>query len=149
MYVLRALVPYSRQNVLLNYKPRQFFKELEHISGYSEPVLKTALWRARQSDLVSDDPIPQLTRRGLQKVEPFVARKLGSNAQLMVIFDIPEVRAGTRRQLRTLLRNLGFKQVQLSVWITVYDHTTTVREAIRSLGLEQDVQLYEAAPVSL
>ncbi|MDO8492447.1 MAG: CRISPR-associated endonuclease Cas2 [bacterium] len=39
----------------------------------------------------------------------------------MVIFDIPEKRRGSRRQLRFLLSNIGFLRLQDSVWIYPYE----------------------------
>ena len=144
-YVLKALVPYTRPNLLLTYKPHLFFRELEHTSGYSRPTLRTALWRARKSGLVTADTVPRLTARGRQKLQPFVAQKLRSNAKLLVIFDVPEARAPVRRQFRLLLRSLEFRQIQLSVWMTEYDHREVIMEAINELSLHDEVQLFEAA----
>jgi DNA-binding transcriptional regulator PaaX len=149
IYLLKALLPYSRQNVLLNYKPRQFFYELARSSHYNETTLKTTFYRARKAGYVAGGEIPRLTRHGRQKLQPFIAEKLGPNARLMVIFDIPEHTAYLRRRFRAILRELEFTQVQQSVWMTSYDHREYIRETIKELELEDYVQLYEAAHLPL
>lgn len=149
VYLLKALLPYSRQNVLLNYKPHQFFGELARSSHYSEATLKTTFYRAKEAGYITDGAKPRLTKLGHQKLQPFIAEKLGPNAKLMVIFDVPENLAYLRRRFRTVLRELEFTQVQLSVWMTSYDHRACVRQVVVELGLEPYVQLYEAARLPL
>jgi len=150
VYLLKALLPYSRQNVLLNYKPHQFFRDLARASQYSEATLKTTFYRARESGYITDSGShPRLTKLGHQKLQPFVAEKLGKNGRLMVIFDVPQSRDHLRRRFRVVLRELEFTQVQQSVWMTSYDHRAYVREAARELGLQDCVQLYEAARLPL
>jgi len=39
----------------------------------------------------------------------------------VVIFDIPESRRGVRNKLRTMMTEIGFKQLQASVWAFPYD----------------------------
>ncbi len=39
----------------------------------------------------------------------------------IVIFDIPEVRKTQRNRIRSLVRSLGFHQLQQSVWVYPYD----------------------------
>ena len=63
----------------------------------------------------------------------------------MIIFDIPEERAATRRRLRAVLHEWKFKQVQKSVWASQYDYRDALTSAIHELHLEDCVQLYECA----
>jgi CRISPR-associated endonuclease Cas2 len=147
VYVLKGLLPYTRQNLLLTYKPSRFFYELSQQSGHSQAALRSAFRRAEHAGLITNSTVPALTAKGRQKLQPFVAEKLGRNAKLLVIFDIPESAAHLRRELRALLRKLGFNQVQLSVWITSYDHREVITEAIEELGLAKYVEMYEAARI--
>lgn len=149
IYLLKALLPYSRQNMLLNYKPSQFFYELSRSSHYSESTLKTALYRAKQSGYITDGPAPKLTKLGHQKLQPFVAEKLNKSGKLMVIFDVPESMNSLRRRFRSVLRELEFTQVQQSVWMTSYDHRIYIRQVVIELGLKDCVQIYEAARLRL
>jgi hypothetical protein len=148
IYLLKALVPYSRQNLMLSFKPAKFFAELEKSTGRSQRALKQSFSRARRSGLITNDPIPRLTTKGNARLSPFVARRLGGHAKLMIIFDIPESTLGRRNQLRRLLRNLSFEQIQKSVWVTTYDHREILVQAISELELSDSVLLYECAPIS-
>lgn len=56
----------------------------------------------------------------------------------IVFFDIPEHHRIARRQLVSKLKELGFYQLQQSVWIHPYD----CREVIETVSLEYQVQKY-------
>lgn len=148
IFVLKGLVPYTHENLLLSFRPSEFFYELEKLSGHSRGSLRAAYGRAQRSGLVTCDPIPRLTKMGRQKLQPFVAQYLPGKGQLLVVFDIPEATAFARRQFRLLLRQLQFEQVQQSVWITVFDHRQTLTEAIKELHLDGCVKMYEAIETS-
>lgn len=145
-YVLLALVPYTRQNLLLAYKPSRFFNELERVSGSNRDSLRSTLARAQRTGLVQRiDGVPRLTKTGLQRVARFQARRISKQGQLMVIFDIPEEFVGQRRKFRNYLKMLEFKQVQKSVWVTQYDYRDEIRQAVNDLRIGRFVQLYECA----
>lgn len=146
--VLLALVPYTRQNLMLVFKPNRFFDELENTSGYSIPTLRVAYSRAKDHRLVMVDGNKiALSLKGRQIIQPFVAEKLESGGQLMVIFDIPEDSAELRRKFRLLLRQLGFTQIQQSVWMSGFNHKQIIIDSIKDLGLDGWVQLYESARI--
>lgn len=148
MQVLLALVPYTRQNLLLAYHPEQFFTELEKSTNYSQKTLREAYRRIQKDKLViiSDNTV-HLTADGEKSVRPFIAQKLTGGAELMVIFDIPESKAHIRRQLRALLIELKFIQIQRSVWTTDKDHRMILRETVNELSAQDWVKIYEAAPI--
>lgn len=146
MHVLLGLIPYTRENLQLAFKPNAFFNELERTSSYKRATLQSALWKAKQRGLVKrEGKLITLTAKGLAGVQPFVAQKLGKQVRLMIIFDIPEKRAAARRRLRALLYEWKFKQVQKSVWASPYDYCDTLIEAIQELRIEDCVELYECA----
>lgn len=146
VYVLVALIPYSKPNLLLTYKPGLFFRELEKISRYKKATLEKAYYRGLQKKLIEhENKIPRLTSLGQRKIAPFMASQLDGNVELMVIFDIPEDRAQDRRILRSLLRAWDFKPVQKSVWTTKFDYRKVLIEAINELDLEGFVEIHESA----
>ena len=146
IYVLVALIPYSKPNLLLAYKPNLFFRELEKISQYKIAILRNAYYRGINKGLINSEVNgPRLTTLGRRRVAPFVASKLTGNASLMVIFDIPEARAADRRSLRTLLRQWRFQQVQKSVWVSSYDFRKFLVEVIEELKLDNHVEIHENA----
>jgi len=145
--VLRALIPYTEQNLKLVFHPGRFFDELEQSSGYSKLTLQQSYYRLKNHGFVSDDKVPNLTAKGRRHVRPFVAKNLDGNARLMVIFDIPQDFSHQRRQLRNMLRQLGFSQTQKSVWISDKDYTEILQEAVGELKLGDWVELYEASKI--
>lgn len=145
-YILKALIPYSSQSIMLGFKPNQFFNELEKISRYNRRALEEAARRAERRGLIQQnkEKYLQLTELGKRQALPFIAKKL-TDSQMMVIFDIPE--DGPRRQFRQLLRSWDFMLVQKSVWISKYDHRESVATAIDTLNLEGFVRVYECSPM--
>ena len=143
--LLLALVPYTRQNLMLVFKPNQFFDELECLTNYSRKQIQNTYYRVKKEKMVSfDNKKIDLSLRARQIVQPFIAEKLSNDAQLMVIFDIPEEFAGRRQRFRNLLKTLEFKQIQYSVWMSNMDHREIIKESIAEIELEDWVQIYEA-----
>lgn len=98
--LLLALIPYTKQNILLSFRPNQFFNELEETTGYPKPSLKSAYYRAiKEKLIISRGNNLKISLKGRQIIQPFVAEKLSNDAKLMVIFDIPEEYAGRRQRL--------------------------------------------------
>ena len=146
VYVLVALIPYSKPNLLLAYKPGLFFRELEKISRYKQATLRAAYSRAQQQGLIEQDKnLMVLTAKGRRKVVPFVAEKLKGEAQLMIIFDIPEDQAIKRRKFRKVLKDWQVKQVQKSVWVTSKDYREELVAVVKELQLGGYVELYVCA----
>lgn len=142
-FILMALVPYSRQNLLLSFSPNRFFNELERETGYSRKTIEQAYRRGQNRGLISHES-PSLTSVGMRAVQPFVATQLGNNASLLVIFDIPEENSIGRRQFRRILKIWGFEQVQKSVWKSELDYLQALRELIDELGLANQVEVHES-----
>lgn len=145
--VLLALIPYSRQNLLLSFKPNHFFNELERASGYRQGSLRTAYKRGKNRGLIDISNPSKLTKKGLREVQPFIAKKLTNAAKLMVIFDIPEKFASNRTYLRRQLKEWNFRQVQKSVWATDYDYADALVGVISELKLGKYVRLYECSEI--
>ncbi|MBP9761621.1 hypothetical protein KBD11_00980 [Candidatus Saccharibacteria bacterium] len=144
IYVLRGLFPPTRENVLLSFKPSLFFAELSKVSGYKQQTLQQSFYRARKNGLVSEDAMPRLTNQGRQQIQPYIAKKLGNNAHILLIYDIPEYMEAERRALKRLLHSLDFELVQQSVWATDIDHRETIRLIVKKLDIEECVQMYES-----
>ena len=147
-YVLSALMPYTKANLKLSFKPSAFFAELESIEKIRQPTLKTAYTRAVKQKLIEVDEqnIPHLTSKGKQNLGPFIAKKL-SGARLMVIFDIPESERWKRQKFRSVLREFQFKQIQKSVWSTSLDCKEYLQYSVSDLGIAPYVELFEARKI--
>src|SRR3990167_5623755 len=121
-YLLKALLPYSRENLKLSFQPAQFFADLEKQKKIPENTAKTAFHRAIDKGLIKIDEqnIPRLTDKGKRSLAPLTSKKL-RGAKLLVVFDIPENARWRRGYLRAVLREFSFKQLQKSVWVTDLD----------------------------
>lgn len=144
-YILEGLVPYTRTNLLLVYKPNRFFDELDKKSFRSRQTWRNAYWKAQKDGLIEfdDEGRPTLTQKGQQKLKPYKPVKFKNGAELMVIFDIPEDERRKRHHLRLLLRELKFKQVQKSVWVSSLDGRAYIRSEVEQYGLDDYVELFE------
>lgn len=145
IFILKSLIPYTRPNLLLSFRPNQFFNEIAQHSDHSRKSLRDAYNYAKRKGLVIEADRPSLTFAGQERVQPFVAKKLHHGGKLMVIFDIPEEIKLKRDAFRRFLRKLEFAQVQQSVWLSENDNRAIVREAIDFYGLSGMVEVYEAA----
>lgn len=145
-YVLLALVPYSRPNLDLAFKPSKFFSDLEKTSKKQRNNLQPALSKAIRKGLVERvDGIPVLTAKGRQKIVPLTAKHLKKDVQLMVTFDIPEHLRFKRRQLRTFLKLHDFRQAQKSVWLSPLDFRQEIRMLVDELQIKEFVDIYECS----
>jgi len=142
--ILLALVPYSRQNILLSFSPNRFFNELEKSTGYSQRTLQKAYRRGQQRGLISGSAKPKVSPAGFKVIRPYTAVKLGDQTVLMVIFDIPEQSYATRQKLRETLKSWDFIQIQKSVWASDMDYRESLLEVISELGIGRHVQVFEA-----
>ena len=146
VYVLLGLIPYSKPNLLLTFKPGLYFRELEKISRYKQAALRSAYWRAQQRGLIEQrQNLLVLTAKGRRKVAPFAAEDLSGGGQLMVIFDIPEDLSPKRQKFRQVIKQWQFRKVQKSVWVTDKDYRQELVELIKELNLREYVQLYECS----
>ena len=148
-YVLASLVPYSQPNLKLMFTPRHFFADLYKIDHYKNQALRNAYHRCIKQGLVEIDiqtGMPTITAKGQKTLAPYKGKHL-KNSQLMVIFDIPEVDKYKRQQLRILLKQLEFKQVQKSVWVSQKDSREYLNAEIKRLNLRKDVLIYECRPI--
>ena len=110
----------------------------------SEGALRLAYKRSISKGLISQHgKMPTLTDAGRRHLAPFQAPHL-AGAQLMVIFDIPEDVAWKRQKFRAYLREFQFQQIQKSVWVTSIECRTYIQDAVDTLDLATNVQIFEA-----
>ncbi|MBW3568955.1 hypothetical protein KY385_02385 [Candidatus Parcubacteria bacterium] len=151
-YILSGLIPYTEANVKLSFKPSAFFNDLEKLDRvYSnKKALQNAYYRSIKKGLVelSDDGIPRLTDKGRRRIREYEPKKI-KNGKLMVVFDIPEAQRLNRNRLRTLLKELDFKQVQKSVWISNNDSREYLKLEIKQNKLENFVEVFEARSINI
>ncbi len=65
----------------------------------------------------------------------------------LVIFDIEEIKKKKRDIFRNKLKELGFAQLQKSVWITPHDFLVDMKEFIEGTDLEENTILIETSHI--
>lgn len=149
-YILSGLIPYTEANLKLAFKPSLFFNDLEKLGEVkaSRKTLENAYYRSIKNRLININSkgTPALTDKGYKKLKPFKPIEL-KNSHLMVIFDIPEEIRHKRRKLRYILRQLEFRQVQKSVWVTKLDVRKYLRTKINLYSLSPYVKIYEVSEI--
>jgi CRISPR-associated endonuclease Cas2 len=60
----------------------------------------------------------------------------------MLIFDLPKKYNKSRDLLRSILRNLGYKLLQQSVWVTPYDVSEETEKLLENHSLETFVKIF-------
>lgn len=90
----------------------------------------------------------ELTSSGREKIKrrfPFVhfQRQSWDKKWRLAIFDIEEASRWMRDRFRQKLKELGFAQLQKSVWITPYDFLGDLREFLKTYRLSERVILIE------
>lgn len=144
VYILEALLPFTKANINLVFKPSRFFYELEQISKRKKRTLQNEFYKLKKRGLITfEDGTPRLTEKGYASLGLYKPAKL-EGACLMVVFDIPECDRDKRRKLRLLLKELKFHQVQKSVWVSRYETRKYLRAEIRELNLQEHVKVFEA-----
>ena len=90
-----------------------------------------------------------LTKKGIDKAikarfkaeeNKFNKRKDGK--WIMIIFDIPQKYNKSRNLLRSILKNLGYKIFQQSVWVTPYDVSEKTEELLQFYNLDEFVRIF-------
>lgn len=144
-FLLSALVPYTKANLLLSYQPSKFFHELSKQQSLAQATLRTAYSRAIRNGLIELDDvgIPHLSNKALRLLRPYLSKTL-PNSEVLVVFDIPESERWKRARLRAVLREFKFKPVQKSVLSSRMDCIDYLTEAQRELQLEDGMLIYEA-----
>ncbi|KKQ56414.1 MAG: repressor in the phenylacetic acid catabolic pathway [Parcubacteria group bacterium GW2011_GWA2_38_13] len=75
--------------------------------------------------------------------------KLPHNEQLMIFYDIPEKFKYKREIFRNKLKDLGFDQLQKSIWITSNNIIKDIRSIIKDFGIEDGVQMLKVKDIKI
>jgi len=70
------------------------------------------------------------------------AKKRKDGKWLMLIFDMPTKYRKRRDLLRSILRNLGYKLFQQSVWVTPYDVSDQTEKLLQEHSLDNYVRIF-------
>ncbi len=90
-----------------------------------------------------------ITKKGINKaiaarfkLEKTKLQKRKDGKWIMIIFDIPQKHNKSRNLLRNILKNLGYKMFQQSVWITPYDVSEKTEELLQYYSLDNYIRTF-------
>ncbi|MFA4845720.1 MAG: hypothetical protein WC654_04135 [Patescibacteria group bacterium] len=138
--------PYEYRNAMSGWMPREEWDRI-----FEKQKKKAALTRLRKKNWVSnriqgERVIFQLSFDALVTIlkEQIILsdKRLRGNKHALVIFDFPEVAKKARTAFRTFLKEAGFLQKQLSVWISDKDAVHQMKSLIQLLNLEKWAEVY-------
>lgn len=89
-----------------------------------------------------------ITPKGIEALanltfEPLPAVKQWDRHWRLVIYDIPETKRIARNHIRLLLKSLGFRQLQISVWAHPMPCLNQFRDIQKAYGIEHHILLLE------
>lgn len=86
---------------------------------------------------LSHDALVEYLKNSMRKISSKIHR-----GEILVAFDFPEAAGRARRDWRRLLKSVGFKQIQLSVWSTVKAVDAQILQLVELLNLQKWVKIY-------
>jgi len=152
-YILSSLIPFTKENLVLATNPRKFFWEIDRIQreySTSKETVHSTISRAKREGYLKEVELNQqktfsLTPKGKLKIAEYLSAensKAWDGKWRILLFDIPEKDRYKRDVLRHKIKELGFKQHQLSAWICPFDYTEELEYLVNKLDLEQHVQYF-------
>lgn len=102
---------------------------IREIKEIKEETLRRTLYKLRKNGFVENkNTVWRITKKGKEYLKNKIASKLphfkhskvenkNKQKEIVIIFDIPEIYKKSRNWLREELKELGFIQIQKSVWL--------------------------------
>lgn len=145
--ILLSCIPYTEENILFTTNPRKFFWRLERDHQVNKNSVNQAISRAKRTGYLREVEQKhsqnnlEVTNSGKLKIlKHLSADKNWDSKWRIVLFDIPEEERKKRNIFRKYLKELGFKQHQLSAWICPFDQTAAIDLIISDLEIEPYVK---------
>lgn len=100
-----------------------------------------------QAENVKGKVAVSLSKKGISKVlrtgfSSHDRKKRKDGKWIMVIFDVPQNHPKARSLLRSILKNLGYKLFQQSVWVTPYDVSEKTEKLLQMHYLDRYVRIF-------
>jgi len=138
----RAVYPdyYQIQKAL---KKKINHKKFVQTLGYlrREGFIRTKIRKEKRIFLLTSKGFNRVFESNLKYID-LKKRNDGKCQMVMVIFDIPEDYRKIRNKFRSVLKSLGYKQLQKSVWISPYDVLKETKEMIKFYKIKNYTKLF-------
>ncbi len=115
--------------------------------GYQEKSISPTIWRLKKNGLIRKNKNRyQITNKGKEKylIQHIInSQDDKSQAQLIIVFDIPEGKLSIRNNLRRILRKISFETVQKSVMVGSVNLDNSFFELLEFYNIQNHVKIYE------
>ncbi len=139
----RILPKYNRDPVFTKWQKiknhRQFIQLLHFLKKKNYILAKNV--EGKKGILLTKGGVQKALDTGI-KMDLKERKKRDDGKWIMIIFDIPKKDQQKRWILRSVLKNLGYKVFQKSVWITPYDVFESTQKLMQSHGLDSFVRIF-------
>lgn len=115
---------------------RKFGKFIDYLKRNN--YIKTKALENKQGIILAQKGLLKAFNVGLKTDK----KKREDGKWIMLIFDIPEKYKKSRRLLRSILKTLGYKIFQQSVWITPYDVSEKTEKLLQFYSLDKFVRIF-------
>lgn len=122
-------------------------KRMRRAADLRRKVRELARRRYVRIQRIGDRLMVSLTDKGYRATILNRFKQSGPHPQkwyTVVSFDIPEKASNSRKQLRLLLKQAGFKRLQQSIWVSRADTLAVVAEFVRQVKAQHWVNVYYA-----
>lgn len=141
--ILIALIPCTKSNLEFSTNPRKFFDRLAREQSVKPSTIAVAISRAKKKGLIKKvEKEYQLTQKGKFQIIGVAKNdnQKWDGKWRLIFFDIPEEERYKREVFRKKLKELGFKQHQLSAWICPFDFSEEIDLIVDELEIEDFVK---------
>lgn len=126
------------------YEKRARRKDFTKLISYlkKKGLLKVKKLKEKKALIVTSKGEEKILKIRNKLIMSVPKKKRKDGKWIMVAFDIPEKRKGTRNYFRGKLEELGFQKFQKSIWITPFDVLKEIKEMIQNLRMEKNVKIF-------
>ncbi len=118
-------------------KPQKFARLMYHLK--SNNLIKSKNLENKKAIFLTKKGLGKALKASFKIVHQ---KKRADGKWIMVIFDIPQNHKKARDLLRSVLKNLGYKMFQQSVWITPYDVSEKTENLLQAYSLDGYVKIF-------
>lgn len=139
--VKSSIIMNDRNPVIDKYRNDMSKKQISNLIGYlkRKNYIKSKNLENKKALIITKNGIDRALKVSFMDEEK---KKRKDGRWTMLIFDVPERHRKSRNLLRNILKNLGYKMFQQSVWISPYDTSIRTEKLLQLYSLDNYVKIF-------
>jgi len=147
LFILENMLDLAEDIGRLSMDRKEIYRVLNQNRQYewNDSVIGRWLQNLKQRDLItiekkySSNSIILTNKAKIKLVDKLAARQRKDDVYRFITFDIPEKLSYNRNKFRSILKKIGFIQIQKSLWVIDKDVSNLVELAMLECGVERYV----------